>query len=91
VTENWITVDDTQFEVIENWIGATDNEIPSSYLPQDVAVGDVVIWDKEPILILAYTDTIVSVVRSYMARSPDMHAAPHSTETTPHIVIKARR
>jgi hypothetical protein len=76
----------------EIWIGADDNEIPVNLLPQGVGVGDVVIWDKEPILIVAYAyeDKKWAVVRSWMAKRPDMHAKSHSTKTTPFIAIKAQ-
>jgi hypothetical protein len=72
-------------------ISADDREIPRNLLPDDIAPGDVMLWDDEPILILSLTDDVVHVVRSFMARRPDMNAAAHSTATAPHIVIKARR
>jgi hypothetical protein len=76
----------------EIWIAADDTEIPINLLPQDVGVGDVVIWDKEPMYIMAYAyeDKKWAVVRSWLAKRPDMHATSHSTKTKPFIAIKAQ-
>jgi hypothetical protein len=72
-------------------ISADDKEIPRNLLPDDIAPGDVILWDSEPICIVGLTDDVAHVVRGFMARRPDMNAAAHSTATAPHIVIKARR
>jgi hypothetical protein len=72
-------------------ISADDKEIPRNLLPDDIAPGDVMLWDDEPFLILSLTGDVVHVVRSFMARFPYMNATYHSTATAPYIVIKARR